>query len=311
MAIAAKQPGAADVALAKRRSELDQTIRNIALTALRAALYIVISLIFLIPFIWMFFGSLRAEREIFQNLYPFGWNTFFPIDWTLDHYLDVLGLSEAGRRAGLNFGRNLFNSFFVSAAVVISSLVFNTMGAYFFARLPFPKKNWLLVFVIITLFVPFEATMVPLYIVVRTLELQNSYWAMIVPWFASPFVIFALIQYFRDIPYELDEAARIDGAGYFRILWSIIVPLSIPGLVTLALLEFQFIWNLFYWPLIAVNDNNLQVLQVAISAQTTQTQTFWGRTFAGAALASVPVIVIFLILQRYYVRGVAQTGIKG
>ena len=134
---------------------------------------------------------------------------------------------------------------------------------------------------------------------------------MIVPWFASPFVIFALIQYFRDIPYDLDEAALLDGAGYFRILCTIVVPLSIPGLVTLALLEFQFIWNLFYWPLIAVQSSELQVLQVAIAGQTTQAGTYWGRTFAGCALASVPVILIFLALQRYYVRGVASTGIKG
>jgi ABC-type glycerol-3-phosphate transport system permease component len=153
--------------------------------------------------------------------------------------------------------------------------------------------------------------MVPLYIVVRNFNLQNSYWAMIVPWFASPFVIFALIQYFRDIPYDLDEAALIDGASYLHVLRTIIVPLAIPGLVTVSLLEFQFIWNLFYWPLIVVQNPDIQVLQVVISSQTTQEGTYWGRTFAGSALASVPVILIFLALQRYYVRGVAATGIKG
>jgi ABC-type glycerol-3-phosphate transport system permease component len=259
----------------------------------------------------MFFGSLRRETEIFQYLFPLSWHTFYPIEWTLSHYRDILGLSEEGNRAGLNFGRNLMNSFIVSTGVVVSSLVFNTMGAYFFARLKFPKKNWLLSFVLVTLFVPFEVTMVPLYIVIRYLNLQNSYWAMIVPWFASPFVIFALIQYFRDIPYELDEAALLDGASYLHVLRTIIVPLAIPGLVTISLLEFQFIWNLFYWPLIAVQSKEIQVLQVVISSQTTQEQTFWGRTFAGSALASVPVILIFLALQRYYVRGVASTGIKG
>jgi ABC-type glycerol-3-phosphate transport system permease component len=286
-------------------------LRRAVLLVLRVALYVILTLIFLIPFIWMIFGSVRDEKEIFQYLYPFSWHTFFPIHWTLEHYMDILGLSDAGKRYGLNFGRNLLNSTIVSTGVVICSLLFNTMGAYFFARLKFPRKNWLLAFVLVTLFVPLEVTMVPLYIVVRALHLQNSYWAMIVPWFASPFVIFALIQYFRDIPYELDEAALLDGASYFRILRTIIVPLAIPGLVTMALLEFQFIWNLFYWPLIAVQDNSLQVLQVAISAQTTQQQTFWGRTFAGSALASVPVIIIFLALQRYYNRGVASTGIKG
>jgi len=293
------------------QGETARVIRRRAIAVLRALLFAVISLFFLIPFIWMIFGSLRRETEIFQYLYPLSWHTFFPIEWTLEHYRDIFGLSAAGSRAGLNFGRNLMNSFIVSIGVVVCSLVFNTLGAYFFARLKFPKKNWLLAFVLVTLFVPFEVTMVPLYIVVRYLNLQNSYWAMIVPWFASPFVIFALIQYFRDIPYELDEAALLDGASYLHILRTVIVPLAIPGLVTVSLLEFQFIWNLFYWPLIVVQSNQLQVLQVAIASQTTQEGTFWGRTFAGCALASVPVVLIFLALQRYYVRGVASTGNKG
>ncbi len=296
---------------ARTDNETLELFKRIALLLVRGVLYAVISLVFLVPLIWMLFGSLRRETEIFGMLYPFGWHTFFPVEWTLEHYRDILGMSEAGQRAGLNFGRNLFNSFIVSAGVVVASLVFNTMGAYFFARLKFPKKNWLLAFVLVTLFVPFEVTMVPLYIVVRYLNLQNSYWAMIVPWFASPFVIFALIQFFRDIPYELDEAALLDGASYFRILRTIIVPLAIPALVTVSLLEFQFIWNLFYWPLIVVQDADIQVLQVVISSQTTQEGTAWGRTFAGSALASVPVILIFLAFQRYYVRGVASTGIKG
>jgi ABC-type glycerol-3-phosphate transport system permease component len=310
MAVAEQHRGAMAAAPHSEGRALE-LIRRGGIAVLRYAFFAVISLVFLIPFIWMIFGSLRRETEIFQFMFPLSWHTFFPIEWTLEHYRDIFGLSEAGKRAGLNFGRNLMNSFIVSTGVVISSLVFNTMGAYFFARLKFPKKNWLLAFVLVTLFVPLEVTMVPLYIVVRNLNLQNSYWAMIVPWFASPFVIFALIQFFRDIPYELDEAAFLDGASYFRILWSIIVPLAIPGLVTVSLLEFQFIWNLFYWPLIVVQNPDIQVLQVVISSQTTQEGTFWGRTFAGSALASVPVIIIFLLLQRYYVRGVASTGIKG
>jgi multiple sugar transport system permease protein len=307
----AEQHRAAVAPSVRAENETLEALKRLALLLVRGLLYAVISLVFLIPLIWMLFGSVRRETEIFGMLYPFGWHTFFPVEWTLEHYRDILGMSAAGQRAGLNFGRNLFNSFIVSTGVVVSSLVFNTMGAYFFARLKFPKKNWLLAFVLVTLFVPFEVTMVPLYIVVRYLNLQNSYWAMIVPWFASPFVIFALIQFFRDIPYELDEAALLDGASYFRILRTIIVPLAIPALVTVSLLEFQFIWNLFYWPLIVVQDADIQVLQVVISSQTTQEGTYWGRTFAGSALASVPVILIFLAFQRYYVRGVASTGIKG
>ena len=288
-----------------------KNIRNAIGWILRWIGYIILIVIFTMPFIWMIFGSLRLENEIFANLFPFSWRTFIPIEWTLSNYKDVLGISEVGQQYGLNFGRNLLNSFFVSSAVVASSLVFNTMGAFFFDRLPFPHKNILLVYVIATMLVPFQVTIVPLYIVVRDLGIQNSYWAMILPWFASPFVIFALIQFFKEIPIELDEAALVDGASYFQILRHVIVPNSIPGLITMALLEFQFIWNLFFWPLIAVNDNTIQVIQIAISAQTTQEQTYWGRTFAGAALASVPVIVLFIAMQRYYVQGVAQTGVKG
>jgi ABC-type glycerol-3-phosphate transport system permease component len=185
------------------------------------------------------------------------------------------------------------------------------MGAYFFARLDFPYKNILLLFVIATMLVPFEVTIVPLYIVVSALRLQDSYGALILPWYASPFVIFALMQFMKDIPRDLDEAAIIDGASYFGVLRHVIVPLSIPGIVTTALLEFQFIWNLFYWPLIAISRPELQMIQVAIATQTTQTQIYWGRTFAGSVLASLPVILLFLALQRYYVQGVATSGLKG
>ncbi|HMO57893.1 MAG TPA: carbohydrate ABC transporter permease [Roseiflexaceae bacterium] len=289
-----------------------ERILGVVFGILRLAAYVLLCFIFLIPFAWMFFGSLRAEREIFTYLTPFSLQTFIPIEWTLDSYLTILGLNDAGRMSGLGFGRNLMNSFFVSAAVVVSSLVFNTMGAYFFSRLKFPGKRWMLLIVLTTFLIPFEATIVPLYIVVRSLGIENSYWAMIIPWFASPFVIFSLMQFMRDqIPYELDEAALIDGAGYWTILWRIIVPNTVPGLVTNGLLEFQFIWNLFYWPLVAVSDSRIQVLQVAISGTLGQNQQYWGRTFAGSTLATLPVVVIFLLLQRFYIQGVASTGVKG
>ena len=274
--------------------------------------YSILAAIFLMPFIWIVLGSVRAENEILKYLAPLSFRTFVPIHWTVESYITVMGWNATGRAAGYNFGRNMLNSFFVSTAVVVCSLLFNTMGAYFFARLRFPKKSWLLMFVLATFLIPFEATMIPLYMVIRDLHLENTYWALIVPWYASPFVIFSLIQFMREsIPYELDEAALMDGAGLGRILWSIIVPNTIPGLVTNALLEFQFIWNLFYWPLVAVSDRTIQVLPVVIAGTLGQTQQYWGRTFAGSALATLPVVIIFLLLQRYYVQGIANTGVKG
>jgi ABC-type glycerol-3-phosphate transport system permease component len=185
------------------------------------------------------------------------------------------------------------------------------MAAFFFARLPFPGKKWLTAYVLATFLLPFEVTVVPLYLVVSDLGLRNTYWAMIVPFYASPFIVFMLTQFLGGIPIDLDEAALVDGASYWQILWKVIFPNALPAIATAALIEFQFIWNLFYWPLIVVQNPDIQVLQVVISSQTTQEGTYWGRTFAGSALASVPVILIFLALQRYYVRGVASTGIKG
>ena len=275
--------------------------------------YFLLVVIFLTPFIWTVLASVRQESEILANLFPFSINTFVPRsgEWTLDHYKTIMSLNEEGAREGLRFDKSLLNSFIVSASVVISSLIFNTMAAFFFSRLPFPKKNVLLLYVIATLFVPIQVTLVPLFIVVRQLGFANTYWAMILPWFASPFVIFALIQFFKEIPHELDEAAIIDGASYVQILRHVIMPLSVPGLVTMSLLEFQFIWNLFLWPLIAVSDKNIQVIQVTLALTQSQRQSFWGRRFAGAAMASVPVIILFMVLQKYYTEGIAQTGVKG
>ena len=275
--------------------------------------YFLLVVIFLTPFIWTILASFRQESEILASLFPLTINTFIPRpgEWTLEHYETIFGLNEVGIRESLEFQRSLLNSFIVSAAVVVSSLIFNTLAAFFFSRLPFPGKNALLLYVLATLFVPIQVTLVPLFIVVRQLGFGNTYWAMILPWFASPFVIFALIQFFKEIPYELDEAAIIDGASYIQILRHVIMPLSVPGLITMSLLEFQFIWNLFLWPLIAVSDKNIQVIQVTLALTQTQRTTFWGRRFAGAALASVPVIILFMLLQKYYTEGIAQTGVKG
>src|SRR5205809_7037638 len=123
--------------------------------------------------------------------------------------------------------------------------------------------------------------------------------------------MFVLVQFLGEVPNELDEGAIVDGASHIGVLRDVIVPNAVPGLVTTALLEFQFIWNLFYWPLIAVGSKKLQTIQVAIAQQSTQTQVYWGRIFASSVLASVPVILLFLAMQRYYVKGVVMSGLKG
>jgi multiple sugar transport system permease protein len=274
------------------------------------ALYAIITTIFLLPFLWMFFGSVRRESEIHGLMFPLSWHTIVPVEWTLQNFLDIFGLSQAGREGGLQFQRGLMNSAIISIAVVLSSMVFNTMAAFFFARLPFPGKKYLLAYVIATFMLPQEVTIVPLYLVVSALGLQNSYAAMIVPFYASPFIVFMLVQFLYGIPKELDEAALVDGANYWQILWKVIFPNALPAIATAALIEFQFIWNLFYWPLIATSNQALQVIQVMIASQTTDRQIYWGRTFAGMVTAVLPILILFLACQRFYFRGAVLSGMK-
>jgi ABC-type glycerol-3-phosphate transport system permease component len=191
------------------------------------------------------------------------------------------------------------------------SLIFNTGAAYFFARLRFPRKNLFLVYVVATMMIPQQVVIVPLYLVVNQLGLINTFWALVLPWYASPFIVFALTQFFADLPYELDEAAIMDGANYWQILWRIVIPNSLPGLLTVSLLEFQFIWNEFYWPLIAISSKSLYPVQVAIAFQFTERSPEWGRVFAAMVLASLPIIILFMFLQRYFYESVAISGIKG
>jgi multiple sugar transport system permease protein len=276
----------------------------------RALVYALIALLFLGPFLWMFFGSVRRETEIHGLMFPFGWHTIVPVEWTLDNFRDIFGLSEEGIQGGLHFQVGLMNSGLIATAVVLSSLIFNTMAAYFLARLPFPGKRYVLAFIVATFLLPFEVTVVPLYLVVSELGLRNTYWANIVPFYASPFIVFMLTQFLGGIPRDLDEAALVDGASYWQILWRVIFPNALPALATAALIEFQFIWNLFYWPLIATSSPALQVIQVMIAAQTTDRQIFWGRTFAGMVVAVVPVLALFLACQRFYFRGAVLSGMK-
>ena len=295
----------------EKKSRIVRKTKGSFETILKAILYISLLIIYIIPFIWMIFGSLRTETDFFQNVYPFSWNTIFPVEWSLKNYQDIFGLSADGQAAGLNFQQYILNSLIVAGAVVASSVTVSTMGAYFFARLKFPFKNVLMVMMILSMLLPIEATMVPLYIVVSRLGLADSYLGIIIPWYTSPFFIFSLTQFMKDIPYELDEAATIDGASKLGILWHVIIPNSIPGLVTNALIEFQFAWNLFYWPLIVASKKELLMLQVAIAGQSSMARIYYGRILAGATVASIPVIILFLLLQRYYVQGTALSGLKG
>jgi multiple sugar transport system permease protein len=275
-------------------------------------LFLIIGMIFIFPMAYVVGNSFRNTQAIWGNAFPFSPKSFFTLkDFTIEGYLYSLGLTVVALNQGVNISHNLLISFLSSVCVVTLSVVFSTSAAYFFARLPFPGKKILLVMVVATMMIPQQVVTVPLYFVADALHLINTFWALVVPWYSSPFVVFLLVQFLSDIPYELDEAAIVDGANRWQILWKIILPNSIPGLLTVCLMEFQFIWNEYFWPLIAINQTRLQPIQVAIASQFTERTQNWGAVFASMVLASLPIIILFLLAQKYFYESVTSSGIKG
>ncbi len=264
-----------------------------------------LAVLFLIPYLWMILSSVKPQIEIFKYVYPLSWRTFIPETFTLDAYRELFHLVP------FPFSRYFLNSVFVATSVTILSLAVNALAAYAFARLEFPGRGILFGIFLSTMIVPFEVLAIPLYMQVRWFGWVNTYQALIIPWVANPLGIFLLRQFFQEIPKELEEAARIDGCSYAGAFRRIVLPNSIPALVAFALIRFQASWDAFIWPLIAAPAAEKRVIQVAIASFVTEVQTRWDLTFAASTMATIPIIVVFLVLQRYYVQGVIMSGLKG
>jgi ABC-type glycerol-3-phosphate transport system permease component len=282
-------------------------IGRLARLAGRALLYVLLSaiaVVMLFPYVWMLSGSLRSQPEIFANLYPLTIWTLVPKTWTLDNFRALLDLQP------FPFTHYVANSLFVAVTVTALSIVVNACAAYVFARIPFRGRDQFFALFITTTIIPFEVIVVPLYLEMRLFDWVNSYRALIIPFAASPFGMFLLRQFFRGIPYELEEAARIDGCSRFGAFVRIIIPNSLPALIAFAIIRFQLSWDSFLWPLIAASSPEVRVIQVAIATFDSDVEIKWNLIFAAAVIASVPVVMIVAFLQRYYVQGVATTGFK-
>ena len=264
---------------------------------------IVVGVIFLVPFIWMFSTSFKSTDDVFRYTVPLSWKTFIPPNPTLANYVSIFGT--------WNFQRDLANSMLAAIGQVIGACTLSALAGYVFARLRFPGRDVLFALTMLTAFVPFDVVVVPLYVVVRDLNLVSTYWALFLPFIFSPFGIFLMRQAFLEIPGELDEAATIEGANALRIFWSIILPNAVPALVTLALIQFMWSWNSYLWPLVIMQDPTRQVVQVTIAKfRTTANYPLFGELFAAATAATLPLILLFFFLQRYYVRGMLMSGMK-
>lgn len=274
---------------------MKHVLKYITLTAL--------AFVFLVPYVWMVVSSLKPQARIFTSTFPLRWEAFWVTAPTLEHYIKVFKV--------VPFGRYLLNTLGIAVTVTIGNLLVGSLAAYSFARLRFPGRDALFVAVLSTMIIPGEVTFMPLFLVVRTLGWIDRYTALIVPPLFGAFGIFLLRQFFRDIPADLEDSAKIDGCSILGIYWRIILPLGKSALITLGLLVFIGEWGSFLWPLVVINSPDKQVIQVGIANFTTTYGTYWGRILAASVLASAPVIGLFLALQRYYVRGFVMSGLKG
>jgi ABC-type glycerol-3-phosphate transport system permease component len=280
------------------------TVRRVGLRATRYAIMVVLAAFFLLPYVWMVSGSLRTQNEIFANLFPLSIWTFIPKQWTLTSYLALLQLTP------FPFTHYVVNSLFVAFTVTALSLVVNSGAAYVFARIRFPGRDALFVVFLATMVIPFEVLAIPLYLEMRALHWTETYQALIVPFIASPLGMFLLRQFFLGLPRELEEAARIDGCSLFGAFWRVVLPNATPALIAFGLIRFQFSWDAFIWPLIVAPSPPVRVIQVAIASFDSDQVVQWNLIFAAAVLASLPIILLFAFLQRYYVQGVVTSGLK-
>ncbi len=264
--------------------------------------YLFVCIIFILPLWWALASSLRPLEDIFKYISPFSWKAFVPDKITFAAYATIF--------AQKGYGMAVFNSVFVAGATVLLGLVINGLAGYTFAVLRFPGRNFLFFLIVLTFLVPFEAIAIPLYTVVRSIGWLDTYQGLIGPGVANGIVIFLFRQFFAQIPRELAESARLEGAGWLTILFRIYLPLSKPVVISAALLIFLFQWESFLWPLIATRSENLKVIQVALAGFEERYVTLWNELFAAAIVAALIPLIILLPLQRFYVQGVTAAATK-
>lgn len=256
------------------------------------------SVIMLLPFLWMISSSLKNLEESMEI--PIRW---IPNVFRFSNYAEVFVV--------IPMARFILNTLFISLSTTALALLFCTMAAYAFARIDFKGKHVLFYLFLSALMIPQQVTMIPNFLMMKYFGWINTYYALIIPSIFTAFGIFMMRQFFLTIPKELEEAARIDGCNRFRIYWMIMLPLSKPALVTLGIFNFLSEWNSFLWPLLVIDNVNLQPIQVGLKTFEGEFGTQWHLLMAGALIAELPIIIFYLFCQRYIIAGIATSGIKG
>lgn len=261
----------------------------------------IVGLSFAMPLLWMLSSSFRTSDDIFSSVYPFSINILWPKTFSLENYVTLLSGS---------FGRSVLNSLVVTTISVVAGLLLSAMAAFALAKIPFRGANVLFIVIVMSFLVPFDAIAVPLANLFRSWNLYNTYFALILPGIANGFAIFALRQFFLNIPTELAEAARVDGLGWWGIFWRIYLPLSRPALIGAGFTLFLFQWGAYLWPLLIGTDSSVMLGPIALSTLATQQRVDFGAIFAGAVLLTIVPLILLLMFQRYFTASLASTGGK-
>ena len=256
---------------------------------------LVLALMTILPLLYMVSIGFKTPADMFQP-------SLMPKAPTLNNYVYVL--------TQVPFVRYLINTFVISAVVTAVALLFHSMAGYALARLRFPGRETIFILIFSTFLVSLPVIIVPLFILVRSMGMLNSYAGIIVPSIFNAFGIFLLRQYYLSLPREIEEAAVIDGAGYWRIYWSIILPLSRPILSALAILFFLANWNSFLWPLTVSSDQNLWVVQVGIANFKSQYSASWNYIMAASTIVAAPMLILFVIFQKQIMESIKTSGLK-
>jgi multiple sugar transport system permease protein len=289
-----------------------QKVFSILIAVVIYAVIIVAAISMLIPFLWMIFTSFKIDKELFK-MPP----VILSAGYTLDHYVRALTRGK--------FSIYFTNSMIVACTATVLNLLLNAMAAYAFARLRWRLREFFFIVVLAVMMLPGLIALIPTFLIVKWTPFAggnnwlgqggtgwlDTYAGLIIPSVGNGFYVFLLRQFFLTLPRELEDAGRVDGASEFMIFWRIILPLSKAVLAVVAIFSFQSVWNDFIWPLVIVQSDKMRTVQLGLTLFKTQNRVDWGVLMAGTTIATFPTVALFLVAQRYFVQGIALTGIKG
>ena len=263
------------------------------------AVLLITAIVWLMPLAWALDTSLKTESD--TTTVPVSWIP--PSGFTMESFWEIL---SAG-----NMLRWYFNSFLTSSVITLLVVLLGSLAAFGFSRVEFRGRRFLFLVIIAGLIIPPQILIVPLFAEMDALGLVDTYWGIILPQLAAPLAVFIFKQFFDGIPHELEDAARVDGAGRFRIYWQIWMPLARPAIAAVAIFTFVISWNNFLWPFIIVTNTDMMTIPVGIATVQSSYGVRYADIMASAVLAGLPLIIVFLFFQRQIVQGVAGTGLKG